>query len=660
MAGTTIASGDPNNPVTPPTTPQPGYGMPGEDVETEVKDKNKLFVFQQMTGRLGKLINSFETSVTQRIINNREMRNIDIDLTVARLRKDIEANDVMILLRVIDSNIRREQPPYIQFFKQPERLAGFTDILTPSTNTKDLENEFTRGMTYLNWDLPLIKTIDAAQTHGWSSLEVVFDETKPYQVGLEFIDTEFLIIDQKTKDIQNQEIVLRKYEVVPRILESFVTKFGFNKVEVDKLLKELRDEEKEKPICIYKKFCKYEGIVYVSWFSLKCQDWLKAPAPLFLGTYEEQTVDEVQYTPMMGLDGLPITDELGEPAMQEQVVPVTQVVEKPITNYPIFPFIYEVTENSCIVESKGRVFKDKYKQEAMTANLSAFCSACLRSADVLATPTNKTDGGSKMEGLNLSHGSVTKDPVSFYNPPAPNAQMLQLSEYLEAFNAEDAGRPTYAVQKKSSGSRVTAEQVKSARQDQVQLNALQVTSFASFLREVWSFSWDIVQNRAMFDKFVFLYNEGLGGNDKEIISRAYDIRAAGDVDVIRKNELLELYEKYLPIVVNTPAAGVYVSKMLSLAFGREGQQFISLMQAGDPIAVLGALLEILKVTLDPEEIPQDPVARQQLQTLLVQAEQIVANAAQANPTAQNQSQPQGQQNSPQLGLPNESPESQVA
>lgn len=598
-------------------TPQ----IPIEDQSTtppvEEQETNELFIFQTVKKRLEGLIKKHKECVKDKVDMNRELRFIDIDLNSAAFKDNIKKNDLMILVRSINTNIKREQPTYVAYLKQPERIATFTTVGDSADNNTEIESEFHRGLTYSGWDIPYIKCIDSGQNNGWAFVEVVFDETKPFNIALEFVAPDKLIFHDKAQDLQAQEIIIREYEIVPKDLKKSVAKYGFDPVQVDELTKDLTDDKKDEPICIFKKYCKYEDIVYVSWFSMKCSDWLKAPAPIYVGRLTQQLVDvPVEIPAIDPVTGLPTTI----PSTQQ----VPQIVDGQETMYPLFLCLYDITELPFIVDAKGRAFHDKYKQEARTANISAFTSACLRAVDVVMSPTNPVESSSKLEGFEYKHGAITKVPVNFSSTPFPEGEMLSLAQYLDAYDAEEAGRPSYAVQKKSPGARVTAEQIKSARQDQSQLNALQVSSFSSFMRNVLTYIWGIVQSRALAGRITFLQDPNTGENDYERIAKDYDIRAAGDTDVVKKAELLQLYMEFWPIVAPTAAAPMYLAKMLRLAFGKEGEEFIGVLASGDPRVVLMGILDLLKTTLDPEEIPQDPQVRLQLQNLIQQAESIVA------------------------------------
>lgn len=610
---------------------------PDPTLDQEWKD---LMDFPTVKSRLTNLISKHKQTVGTAIDENRRHRFIDVNVNLERYKDRLKASDLLVLIRTIDTNINREKPPFLTYLKQPDRVATFTQISDPTVNTTDIESEFSRGVTYAGWETPFTKAQDGGATHGWGFVEVVFDETKPFHVAVEHIETHRLIFHEDTTDIQNQEIIIREVPVVPKTLKSWVKKYGFNQYEVDELTKDLVNENKDKTIYIYKKWCKYGGIVYISWFSDKCKDWLKAPEKLYLGKDTLVTSTQMIDTPQVGYDGT------------LQIVPMPQQTSElqptDETDYPVFTYEYEVTELPKIIDKKGRVFKDKYKQEAITANLSAFCSGNLLASELHLSPKQPTEGTSKLEGIEIKHGLVSKVPIDYNSAPYPDATMLSLAEYLEAFNAEDAGRPSYAVQQKSSGSRVTAEQIKSARQDQVQLTSLQVSSFSTFMRGVLSFMWKIVQNRALNDKISFLQivdqMTGELTNDKARIGLEYDVRAAGDTDVIRKNELLSLYQEFWPIMAASPAAPTYLAKMLKLAFGKEGQDFISIIESGDPRVVLLAILDILKATLDPDEMPQDLQGMQQFHQLIMQAEQIVAPLREQMMKVQMQNGEQGDNN----------------
>ena len=570
----------------------------------------ELFTWSYAQPKIQELLGDF--SPTQnRVRLNREERHKDVSIKNLRRSKMLKANQFMLVVRIIDSNILREIPAYLNYLVNSPRIAVFRDVENPNANTTTIEAEFSRGLTYPSWEIPFIKAVDGSLTHGWDFCEVQFDPSKPCHVNVEHVGTDNLVFHKDTVDIQEQEFILRRYFVTAQKLELFVTKYGFSQEQVETVKTRLK-ESRQTTIKVYKKYCKYDGVVYVSWACPDlCSDWLKAPEPLFLGR-TQQAINEF---------GLPT----------EQPIPETA--------YPVFFLPYSETEQLRIVEHVGRVFKDRHKQEAMSANLSQFINSCQNASELymsLKATTEKSPGS--LESIEISSGKIPPIPIEFYHPDFPDPVMLNLAQYLEVMNSQEVGQVNYAVQNRKD-TRKTAAELMLAKEESVKLSSTQLIVFSTFLRDIFSFCWMIIQNRASQGKFKFLSLppspealvaselQGQAGgvtNNNEVILRDYDVRAAGDVDVVRRLELIALYEKYWPIVGPTAAGPVFLARLLSLAFGQEGTIYSTIISQGDPANLLAKLSNMVTAIL-PEIAPQlTPEVLAQVNQLLMETNNYVS------------------------------------
>lgn len=575
----------------------------------------ELFTFSTIKPRLDKQISSWNPVITN-AKTNREHRYKDLDIKQLRANKVIRENEFMIPVRSIDQNIRREQPAYINFFKQSKRLAIFKDLYDPQAITSRLEEEYSRGLTYSGWETPMFKVIDGAQTHGWDWCEVTFDETKPLHVAIEHIGHDKLIFPLDAHDIQACQMIFRVYSVSPRQLKNFVTKFKFNETEVNRILEKQKDAKLvEHNVTIYKKFCKYNNVVYVSWFSCDCEDWLLAPQPHYVG--RQQLVSEVVKTPIViqTMAG-PIASE--QEQMQETWQPLTERM------YPVFRLPYYETEQAKLTDVVGRVFLDKHKQEAKTANISQFINASQNASEVLCSvDTDTIRNEAELQNITLTDDAIIPVKVKFFSPPPPDASMLSLQNYLDSFDSQEAGRMDFAALNRKD-SRKTATEVSAAREESAILGSVQVSLFSRFLRELYSYAWEIVKSQAMQFKITFLSPDGEPtNNDLPSINRIYEIRAAGDIDVVRRLETIAQYKEFWPVVQNTHIAIPFLARLLRLALPEDGAYFAEQLEKADPRAILTQLVAILEATLTPQELAGlTPEQQQTLMQVMLQAKQI--------------------------------------
>lgn len=568
--------------------------------------------YQKAKLRIDRLIADFqnEISKTQR---NREERFKELDIPSLKEKGILKENQFMIPVRVIDSNIRREQPAFRNYMTQSRRLMIFKDIIDPGMPTGRLEEEYTRGMQYSGWDIPYFKEVDGSQTHGWDSVEVVFDISKPLHVAIEHIGHDRLIFPLDAIDIQNCELVIRHYSVSPQQLRVFARDFGFSAQQIKTVLDKALQDKKEKCVEVYKCFWKKEGVVYYAWYGRDCSDWMKAPAELYLGISSVQQMPVVD--PVTGQNAVDPTT--GTPMTEEKEV------DEPVALYPIFILPYYATEQARIIDHKGRVFLDKHKQEAQTANLSQFLNGCQLASGIYPSLAGETfKNASSIQSIQIKEYEIPPVPVSYTQFNYPDAVMLSLQQYMDTANSQEVGQVNYAVQNRKD-SRKTATEVASAEGETSMLKSVQTSLYSSHIRDVNTLSWRIVQSQAMAGKITFLADPVSGENQVEIISRQYDLRAAGDVDVIKRQELIMQYKEFWPIIQSTPAAMTFLARLLELVFTDEGQKYADIIEAGDPRAVLLQLTQILEATLTPDEVAGiPPEQRMVLMQVLEQAKAI--------------------------------------
>jgi len=586
------------------------------------KDFQDLMDFRTAKVRLQILIADFQP-VIQRAKDNRSDRFKDINIKALRDKQELKPDQFLLPVRAIESNIRREQPAYINYLKQSRRLVIFKDLLNPLQVTTRLEDEFTRGMTYSGWETPHFKCVDGSQTHGWDAVEVVFDTTKPLHVGIEHVGNDRLFFPTDTQDIQQCELILRSYEVTTKQLKNLAKNFGFNEVEINKLIEKQSALKKERTTTIYKKFCKYDDVVYVAWFSLICDDWLKAPVKLFVGRktlsvrqvpIETPVVDPQSGQPMLDINGQPMTQT------EFQNEEYWEDIEE--SSYPIFILPYNETEMFRILSHKGRVFLDKHKQEAKTANLSQFLNGCQRASQMYPYLDGEFQRSQKeIESIKIGDGIVPAIPIKYYTPPYPESQMLNLQQYLDTFDSQEVGQVNFAAMNRQD-SRKTATEVNAAQQEAGNINSVQLTLYSTFIREVYTYAWEIVKSQAAQQRITFLASED-GKNDINTLNRIYDIKAAGDIDVVKRQELISQYKDFWPIVQNTPIALPFLSRLIRLVFPEEGDLYAKMLEAGDPRILITQLAAVLRSSIDDDEFRLlSPQEQQNLMMLLQQADMM--------------------------------------
>lgn len=602
----------------------------------------------------------------------RIFRYIEIDVQLMRSQGFLKDDETVLPVRVAERNIRREQPGYVAFYTQSRRSLIFRESKTDldralSTSDEErLEDAFTQGMRYPGWELAPYAATDGAQTHGWDSIEVVYDETKPLKVGLEHIGHDKLLFPREALDIQYCEYIARGYDLTEQQLRSFVTEFDFDAAQVAVLVASDKGTGHRtlRHYRVWKILFKEGGIVKVGWrcdapatgqprAGNMCSDWLKKPVNLYLG----RTHKEMQEQPPVMM---PVYDQLGMPMLEPDMLGMPAPVMRPVpqppieitvddveTEYPIYLLRYHQTEDQQIFSTRGRVFLDRYDQEAQTAIASGFVNKLMRSTNVYAAVGQDGMPGNsaapKQLPVKLQHGAIYDKPVNFFSSEAPEPILLSALQYFGVRNAEENGQTDFAVNNRVD-SRKTATEIQAASQQANLLSGVQVTIYSAWICAFYSRAWQLVQNMALSGKIEFLATtqpDGVTvGNDVATIDKSYYVRAAGDIDVTQRSQQIQQMLALWPIISQTPAAQSFLRDLLIVSFPNSGKKWAQVIQddmvAKQLLAQVSQVLESL-IMSRPEELKQLPPQDVQMLLQLKQQVAMVLNPAgqQVQPGIQN-------------------------
>jgi hypothetical protein len=647
---TAIDSATPSAPPTPASDPSTNQAAAIADEE-----QKQLIDFQTAKIYLQSLVTRWKDE-EQRTEANRLTRDIEFNIDALRETGDIDDDECFIPERIIDSNIQREMPSYINYLKNSRRIATFTDIVDDTFDADRLEQQFTKVMTYKGWTKPHFKVVDGSATHAWACVEVMYDTRYPGNCCVEYIAHEDLIFPMDAKDLQACTCIIRRYKLSPLQLKAFVTSFGFSQEQVNYVLEKRRSskQDNDKTCLVYKRMSKYQGAVYASWFTIEegATDWLKSPVKLYAGIDEQKTVIVQQPQQIPHYD-----------AMGQQVGVTTQMVEVPqqqwvpvdLENYPIFLLPYRETEKPLIFDLVGRVFLDKDKQEAQTAILTAFVNRMNRSQKVFASPDidvmNDGRPAKQLANVKLIDGTIWDKPMKFWSMEPPDPIVLKALEYMDTANSQDIGQTDFAALNRED-SRKTAREITAAQQAQSLLDSVDLTLYSEFIREVYSFAWLVVRSQALQNKIKFLQipnpaaaqqmqrpqsavdssgpvqNEQAYINDTDTLSRTFDVRAAGDVDVIQKAELVQQMSVDWQVIQQTPLATTFLCDLMKLKYPQDGAIYSQILQEGNPknqvIQALGSLVQdLIKMPGVAEHIKADPSLQQGLTQIEAEAQQAL-------------------------------------
>ena len=518
-----------------------------------------LLDYMKMAPRFDYLIKEWNTEKLE-TDRRRRIRKIECNIEQLRASGKLKADEVIIGVRVIDENIKKEQPIFVNYLTQSRRLAIFDCKSDPNLKTELLETNFTKGMTYDGCIRNFFKTIDGAQCHGWDSVEVTFDPKKPLHCGVEHIGHENLLFPFDAKDLQACEFILRRFQITPMKLKSFVKNNRFNQQVVEALLSTIHDSNSQVPksLDVYKCFIKVDGIVYVAWASLetnKLQDWLKTPVPLSLGRRTLQTRTEMVQEEVAVPDittGMPVSTTITRPKQVRNWVDETE------SEYPIAIYLYSESEEQCITEQKGRVFYDLPWQEAQVALRSLFINGAVRASNVYGSAEAPPDGSPpKKMDLTLEHGCFYSQKMNFFHTDYPDPTILRAADTLDVRKAAEMGQMASAVINRED-SRKTAKEIGTAEDESAKIASVSILLFSGFMRKVLGIAWYIVQSQAIQQQVMIvpisIPMEQMGGmqemkiNDPSLVNQEYDIKPAGDTDVVRRAERVQKRLMLVPLV----------------------------------------------------------------------------------------------------------------
>lgn len=566
----------------------------------------------------------------------RKMRKIEVDMETLRANGRLKPDEVLIGVRVIDENIRKEQPTYTNYLTQSRRLAVFDCRSNPAVEgVQVLEQEFTKGMSYDGMIRNLFKTIDGAQCHGWDSVEITYDPTKPLKCGIEHIGHENLLFPTDAKDLQACEFLMRRFKLTVGQLKRFVRKHGFNATAVEAVIESEKNKISNVPknIEVYKVFLKHEDIVYVGWCAIdkNVDEWLKVPTPLSLGRVEQK-----QETILVAKT---VAGPMGEPVQVQMPEVQTVTVELQEGEYPIKIYLYSESEEQSITEQKGRVFYDLPWQEAQIALRSLFINGAMRASNVYGSPANKGDssGAPRKMDLTLEHGCFYSEPMQFFNTDYPDPTILRAADALDVRKAAEMGQTASAVINRDDA-RKTATELTAAQDEQSNLQAVSILLFSGFLRGVFGFAWYIVQNQAQQNTILvapFEMVSEMGSqmiNNPQLINQVYDIKPAGDIDVVKRAERLEKRFALLPVI--QPIGGElmfeFVRDLIREMLPEDADKYIRLLgvdqQKNQMIAALGGMLKEAVTDEQGQIKPEFQQFAPQLQQLEQAAMQMTAGA----------------------------------
>ena len=562
------------------------------------------FQYSQTKPQLTAILQEWESREEIRAKKRRELRRDDINLEEMRRKGELEAHESYIPQRIIDRRIKDEVPAQLTFLQTPERLLIFTDPANPDASTEQLERAFTVHMRYRGWTVPWIKAFDSCNLHGGTALEVLFDPTKPFSCSIDYIRREDLIFPVEADSLQSCEYILRRYKYMPFELESFIQEFNFNQTAVKKLTDAAKTGGKRhERISVYKVYQKFNGSVYVYWYSPQCDDYLKAPEPLQLGIYSPEAILQFQQ------EAQSYTANNFNPLLPPPSLPP----QAPVTLYPVFWLPYEIVEDDLLLSSRGRAFRDAADQEVQTELWSAIVNASTLAAGIYGTRVNSLTSDVGLEETDsIKPNTILNKETKFWNFPFPAGEIIQVATQYGTNSAATNARVDFAVNNRQD-SRKTAREISASQAQQAELTSASISSQSQTFLDVYALCWEIGRSQVLLGE-IKTFNI-----PTEALLPNYRLATAGDTDILTREAKKQVIRETFQYIAGTPIANLFLSYLVETYFPEKSKEWVPALMSGDPIDLISKASQLLQASMNPTLLSdQDKLNLQQFIQMLNQ------------------------------------------
>lgn len=601
-------------------------------------DNHDYYDFAKAKGVYDKLIEGWMSTKLE-TDRQRALRYVkDADSIALRERGIIKADEMYCPNRLIDQNIRAEQPALVRYLTQSQRSIIFeSPDAVPVDGKEKLEADFTIKARYLKWEIPWIACFDGAQAHGKDALEVTFDAEMPGNFKIEHIGPDRLVFSRESEDLKAQEVL-----AVEKMLTSnqLKTMAGFDQAQVEKIIG-VNQKDVGSQDCInkcYKVYFKQEGFVHVCWYAKEgCDDYLRKPEPLFLGKRD--------FTQAM---------VIGEGETTEDYPPIYE------KEAPVFLLPYTINNDPKICEMVGRCKLDEPYQEGASALQSGMINGTLRASNVMGSPqanqlNANPNAAPKMTNAVIGNGRLWDQPMNFFHTPYPDVSIVQFLNAVVTQNKQEQGSGiSFAtINRKDSGK--TATEIDAATQMSQELGSVQVILLSIFIREVYACCWEIYQNRVLQGKIpikdpslLMLFGDDIQAGEDGLVTKCsgakiYIIKSSGDVDVVQRQQHLQKLMQGWEVFGKTAIAPEFLKDIIRYSFPEDASKYINILDTGvanEADGLKQLLLKTAKVvqalSVDPNTgqlVPAAQPMQAQLMQLAQQIMQAVGSPSIAGPTA---------------------------
>jgi hypothetical protein len=554
-------------------------------------------------------------AVEATIVTNRRLRSNKADVEQMRSAGLLQENQTFIGVRLIHQNINQALPPLLSYLKQSPRMATFV----PGDNAY-LDQEFTRVLQYPGWEVPYIELLDGAELNGLGYMRIKHDATKLGAVAMDTVPMNEIIYDRRLKSLQDSPAVLIKHVITSVTFyhwdsfENFDKESDGYKAIANKLLSNEVNSVGD-DLVIYETFVKVNGFVYRGWYYKDSKQWLKQPLPFSNGI--EETVPEINIDPM---------------AMTSEPTYVSKPVH--LTYYPIAVKRIAIIENRKHDEVEGRAVDDYHKQEAATTLMTAAVNGSTQAANTMWAPD-----GANLDGVapaqlqfKIKNNAIWKTPMRAFTSPWPDPMIFKGIESVIQQNAMETNQVAWAVNNRKD-SRKTATEIEAAQQQQGMLTGTSALVFSIFLRDVLTMTWPIVQSAAKKGTIKFLIEVSDPVEKEAILSKQYEVKPAGDIDFVEKQQRIANIQQDLPLFQGQPIGQEMLKEYIRLRYPEKYDAWSKVLAQGNDAQLIQGLAQALQATVTDEATgqlkPEFQPEAQSLQQLQQAVEQRLAQSPNA-------------------------------
>ena len=550
--------------------------------------------FKDLGDKLNNL-NSILSDLTAKALASRKQRYAVIDAEAERKAGRLAPDEMWVSLRVIDTNIRREQSSYIQFITQSPRAVVLRNKMDAAIDMAPLENDLTEKLRYDGWQLPAYANIDGFQAFGYGVMETVQDDEKPGEIAREYVQYGDFAFVADTRDIQKVEMVGRAYYFTKTKLNELKNLKGEDKWN-EEYVKELLDSEpSDESTMLYSGTATYnrslfrvvkvmfrvDGIVQVAWCAPKqCNGWLRNPRPLYLGRRvnhagAQKFAKVVSRLPEPAVPmAMKMIQKIDPEVKQSHIdqmrdgMPASDAAYE--TNYPYFLYPYLISEDDTIAALKGRVYLDQDTQNAGSSLLTSTITQARRASMMLFAKDESDPNSNFLQEKNVQfkNGAIINGKLKEFHLEAPNPTMFQAINMLVASNQNETSQVNFAETNRQGDSRKTAAAIKAAGAQAQQLSSVQVTLYSIALKKQYSFEVDIIKSRVLAG-FIKVRPDLIPYYQMD-----FTVKPSGDTDVIEKQQLIAQMQQSWEVYQNTPAAEIFLTDLTEKMFPEQAAKYV--------------------------------------------------------------------------------------